>query len=144
MKLMSRVRRRSMSRSVAAVCGASVPYVCSNESRVEISTLDSFEHTYGTEAPQTAATLRDIDRLLTRLISFIDSQKVPDTYLAVVSDHGYVDVDRAVGPNTLFKQEGLIATDERGAIRQWQVISHGTGGSALVYMKGSNAALLTR
>ncbi len=111
-----------------------------------IGTLDAFEHTYGTDAPMTASALRDIDRLLERFLAVVATQPYPgDTYIAVVSDHGYIDVTHAVGPNTLFKQEGLIDTDARGVIREWRAVSQGTGGSSLVYVADpSDAALVAR
>jgi hypothetical protein len=65
--------------------------------------------------------------------------------VAVVSDHGYVNVDHAFGPNAAFKQAGLIEIDARGRMTRWQAYSHGTGGSSFVYVKDrSDRELLTR
>jgi predicted AlkP superfamily pyrophosphatase or phosphodiesterase len=109
-------------------------------------TLDAYQHTYGPDAQMTDSALRDIDGLIGRTIASLDSQKLlDDTFVAVVSDHGYVDVDHAVGPNTAFRQEGLIETDVRGRITRWDAYSHGTGGSSLVYLRNrSDQELLAR
>jgi predicted AlkP superfamily pyrophosphatase or phosphodiesterase len=109
-------------------------------------TLDEYQHTYGPADPMTASVLRDINRLIDQMLSALDAQKLlDDTYVAVVSDHGYVSVAQAVAPNAAFKQAGLIETDARGRISAWQAFSHGEGGSSLVYVKDpGDPVLLSR
>ena len=100
------------------------------------STLDAYQHTYGPGAEMTQSALRAIDEVLGRLLATLESEKLlEDTIVAVVSDHGYVDVDHAVAPNATFEQGGLIETDSRGRITRWEAFSLGYGGSSLVYLK---------
>jgi len=96
--------------------------------------FDAYAHTYGLDGDWTASAAREVDRQLRRVLQVIDAQADPRTFVAIVSDHGFIDVEHAVGPNTLFAREGLIELDEDGGIRSWQAFSHGTGGSSLVYL----------
>lgn len=102
-------------------------------------TLDAFQHTYGPPAAMTASSLKDLDDVIAQIVTSAASQHLlDDTYVAIVSDHGYVEVEHAVGPNTALEQEGLIETDTRGRVTRWQAFSHGTGGSSLVYVRDAS------
>lgn len=109
-------------------------------------TLDAYQHTYGPGAEMTDSELRAIDGLLDRMLTSLESQKLlDDTFVAVVSDHGFVNVDHAVAPNATLRQNGLIETDSGGRITRWQAFSLGTGGSSLVYLRDpSDRHLLAR
>lgn len=108
-----------------------------------IGTLDAFAHTYGDADPMTRSALSDIDRLVARLLSIVERD--PNTYVVIVSDHGFIDVSHATGPNTRFVSEGLIRLDGSSSIARWDAISRGTGGSSLIYLREpSNPALIQR
>jgi predicted AlkP superfamily pyrophosphatase or phosphodiesterase len=94
----------------------------------------------------TDSELRDIDRHLERILTTMESEQLlEDTFVAVVSDHGYVTVEHAVAPNSAFRQNGLIETDSSGRVTAWQAFSLGSGGSSLVYLKDrSDAQLVAR
>jgi predicted AlkP superfamily pyrophosphatase or phosphodiesterase len=109
-------------------------------------THDAFQHTYGPGAAWTSASLRDIDRLLATILASLDTQKLlENTFVAVVSDHGFIEVEHAVAPNVALMQAGLMEMDSRGRIAAWQAYSHGEGGSSLVYVKDrSNQTVVAR
>ncbi len=64
------------------------------------------------------------------------------TYFAVVSDHGFSPVEQQLHVNALFKQEGLLRTDEAGTIVDWQAYFHQSGGSGFVFLKDSSDTAL--
>jgi len=67
------------------------------------------------------------------------------TYVIVVSDHGFMPVRTTLQPNALLKQEGLLDTDDRGRVRDYQAYFHACGGSGFVFLKDStNRALVQR
>ena len=108
-------------------------------------TLDAYQHTYGSADAMTASVLHDLNGLLDEILTSLETQKLDDTYVAVVSDHGYANVTHTVAPNTAFRQAGLLETDARGRISGWQAFSHGEGGSSLIYVRDrSDASLLTQ
>ena len=99
-------------------------------------TLDAYQHTYGPGAEMTDSELRALDGVLARILTTLEEQGLLDnTFVAIVSDHGYVVVEHAVAPNAAFKQNGLIETDSSGRVERWQAFSVGSGGSSLVYLK---------
>lgn len=97
---------------------------------------DAFAHTYGPDSPMTTGALADVDRLVDRFLRSLEAAGLLDnTFIAVVSDHGYVSVKQGVSPNAPLKAAGLIQVDGGGRITDWQAFSHGTGGTSLIYMK---------
>ena len=57
--------------------------------------VDDATHAYGTEAPQTAAAIREIDRAIGRLLAGLEARGILDRVnLVIVSDHGVADVSR--------------------------------------------------
>lgn len=64
------------------------------------------------------------------------------TNIAVVPDHGFLELKQQLQPNAAFRREGLITVDERGAVTDWQAWFHERGGSGFVYLKDPTDAAL--
>ena len=102
---------------------------------VHLTDLDSAEHTYGPGSREALDTLEELDAQIGTLITTLQTGGIYDrTYVAVVSDHGFLPIAHALQPNALFKQEGLLTTNAGGRITAWQAVVHSSGGSGYVYL----------
>ncbi|TWU24371.1 Type I phosphodiesterase / nucleotide pyrophosphatase [Novipirellula galeiformis] len=100
---------------------------------VHLLNVDSVHHTLG---PQTAAGYTAnayADMCLARIIAAIDDAGIRErTTLIVVSDHGFTSTPKAIRPNVLLRQAGLLTVDG-GKISEAQVHVVPEGGIGLVY-----------
>jgi predicted AlkP superfamily pyrophosphatase or phosphodiesterase len=108
--------------------------------------LDGAQHTYGPGSPQALETLERMDGLVGRLVRTLEaSGQYEQTYIAIVSDHGFLPIETQLHPNALFKEEGLVTVNDAGRITAWQAVYHASGGSGFVYLRdGADAALRAR
>ncbi len=58
-----------------------------------------------------------------------------ETNFALVSDHGQIDIKRVINPNVVFARNGLVRTDEKGNILDWDAVFTSGGAMACVYLK---------
>ncbi len=100
---------------------------------VHLLNVDGTHHLHG---PQTAAGYTAnayADMCLARIVAAIDDAGIRDhTTLIVVSDHGFVTTPKAIRPNVLLRQAGLL-TVEAGKLTTAQVHVFPEGGIGLVY-----------
>jgi predicted AlkP superfamily pyrophosphatase or phosphodiesterase len=113
---------------------------------VHFTDLDSIEHTKGPGSPPALETLEQIDGYIGALRRTVDDSGLRDrTYIVVVSDHGFMPVQTMLQPNTILKREGLLKTDERGRVLEYEAYFHSCGGSGFVFLKDpANQALVQR
>ena len=113
---------------------------------LHLTDLDSAQHTFGPGSPEALATLERLDGYIGTLLQTLDASGIHDqTYVAIVSDHGFLPIGRQLHPNTLFKQQGLLAVNSEGRITSWQAVYHSSGGSGYVYVRDrSDTALKNR
>ena len=58
--------------------------------------------------------------------------------IAVLGDHGHLQVEKQFCPNVLLAQEGLIRVEPDGKIHDWDVFCRSCGLSSTVYLKDSS------
>jgi predicted AlkP superfamily pyrophosphatase or phosphodiesterase len=105
---------------------------------VHFTDLDAIQHTKGPGTPAARETLEQIDGYIGALRQTVNDSGLRDrTYVIVVSDHGFMPVSTTLQPNALLKQEGLLDTDDRGRVRDYQAYFHACGGSGFVFLKDS-------
>jgi len=98
---------------------------------LHIIDLDATEHARGPLTPEAKQTLEACDANLGLLLAAIEKDGVAaETVFAVVSDHGFLAVNRALRPNVLLKEAGLLSVDEQGKTREWRAWFHVNGGCA--------------
>jgi hypothetical protein len=107
---------------------------------------DDAEHAYGPGSPQALAAIEDADGRVQEIIAAIADAGLQDrTDLVVLSDHGFLPIERQLQVNAAFKQEGLLEVDEGGKIVKWSAYFYSAGGSAIVVLKDpADTALRTR
>jgi predicted AlkP superfamily pyrophosphatase or phosphodiesterase len=107
---------------------------------------DSASHEFGPESPEALAALEQNDGHVAMLVDAVRAAGLEDrTDFVIVSDHGFVPVQTQLQPNTVFKQDGLIQVNDRGAVTSWEAYLQSAGGSGYVYLKRpDDAALVER
>ncbi len=120
---------------------------------VHIFELDHQQHEGGPRSPEALKALEESDFALGRLLKEVEAAGLADsTLIAVVSDHGFLEVNQEIRPNTLLLEAGLLKLDDQGEIESWQAVFHQDGGSSALFLAESSGgetlaqvqALLTR
>ena len=106
---------------------------------IHLAALDHLEHGTGPFSKESDETVEAIDQMLGKLIQAALAND-PDTVVAVVSDHGFIPVDRKVNLMLPFIKEGLVkleASAGEGApkIASWDAAIWPAGGSAAVMLR---------
>ncbi|MDJ0852219.1 MAG: alkaline phosphatase family protein [Myxococcota bacterium] len=100
----------------------------------------------GADAPESRAAFASADQAVARLLSCLQqSGRLPRTAVAVVGDHGVIPVHTLVAPNAVLAEAGLLTRRSMGSeLVGWAAIARANGGSAFVYAKSGEYALLAR
>jgi predicted AlkP superfamily pyrophosphatase or phosphodiesterase len=93
--------------------------------------VDSLQHLHGPRSPEAYWAIDYVDGLLGKLLSALPAGELTErTALFVVSDHGFLPVERDVRINARLRQLGLLRVDGAGRIAGGQarfVMNHGAG-----------------
>lgn len=108
--------------------------------------LDDQEHDHGPMTPEAKAALEKSDAHIGQVLKALDEAGTrASTLVAIVSDHGFLPVERTVRPNTALREAGLVDLDEKGKIKSWRAAFHSSGGSACLHLaEGAPADTLER
>ncbi|HLY09961.1 MAG TPA: ectonucleotide pyrophosphatase/phosphodiesterase [Planctomycetota bacterium] len=102
---------------------------------VHLLNVDEVQHQAGPDSPLVRNAVRVQDGNVGRIRKAIEESGIgPRTALFIVGDHGFTAISRNVGPNTLFRDAGLLE-EANGTIRSWRAITRSSGGSASIYVK---------
>jgi predicted AlkP superfamily pyrophosphatase or phosphodiesterase len=103
---------------------------------LHIFDLDTAQHDFGPWSAEAKAALEASDALVGRVRAAVEAAGIADrTLFAIVSDHGFLPVERALKPNALLRQAGLLEVDGQGKVRSWRAYFHSNGGSAGLHLK---------
>jgi predicted AlkP superfamily pyrophosphatase or phosphodiesterase len=105
---------------------------------LHLSALDHIEHETGPFSPESIAVLETIDATIGRIRATAERLAPGRTYVAVVSDHGFVRTDAQLNLFPLFRDAKLITVNEKGKITEWKAMPWVTGGSAAIMLKDPN------
>jgi predicted AlkP superfamily pyrophosphatase or phosphodiesterase len=113
---------------------------------VHLIELDTAQHLTGPGSEESLASLERIDDYVGDLLETLDDAGLLElTNVAVVSDHGFLEVKQQLQPNAAFKRAGLITVDEAETVTGWRAWFHSSGGSGFVFLSDpSDAALRGR
>jgi predicted AlkP superfamily pyrophosphatase or phosphodiesterase len=105
--------------------------------------LDGAQHETGPSSDAALAALERADGYVGEILDALQSNGLAErTNVAIVSDHGFLPIERQLQPNAAFKQDGLITVNDEGAIASWQAYFHSSGGSGVVFLANPNDAAL--
>ncbi|MDZ4850919.1 MAG: alkaline phosphatase family protein [Pirellulaceae bacterium] len=100
---------------------------------VHLLNVDSTHHKNGPQTPEGYTANAYADSCLSRIVRALDDAGIRDkTTLIVVSDHGFATTPKAIRPNVLLRQEGLLKV-ESGKMSTADVHVVAEGGIGLVY-----------
>jgi predicted AlkP superfamily pyrophosphatase or phosphodiesterase len=78
---------------------------------------DSLQHLHGPRSPEAYWAIEYVDGLIGRFLATLPAGELEErTDLFVVSDHGFLAVDREVRPNVRLRQLGLLRVDAQGRL----------------------------
>jgi predicted AlkP superfamily pyrophosphatase or phosphodiesterase len=107
---------------------------------LHLSSLDHIEHETGPFSPEDLAVLESIDTTIGKIRAAAERLAPGRTYIAVVSDHGFVRAEAQLNLFPLFREAKLISINEKGKISNWKAMPWVTGGSAAIVLKDPNNA----
>lgn len=97
---------------------------------LHLSDLDEEQHKYGPHTPETHAQLEKIDQQIGKIRAFVEqSGRAKETTWMVVSDHGFLPVEKLYQPLVALREAGLITTDKTGRVTSWKVYTRNSTGS---------------
>ena len=119
---------------------------------LHLTALDHTEHETGVFSAESQAILERLDMVIGKVWETSERIAPKRAYLAVVSDHGFVNYDQQLNFFPAFREAGLYKADDKGNITDWKAMPWVTGGSAAIVLKDpadqttleSVRALLTR
>jgi predicted AlkP superfamily pyrophosphatase or phosphodiesterase len=153
LKLLASVSTPRLMEAVANARGRPFSFPLTDDDRVEtalhvlrshrphllllhIFALDSAQHGHGPLTPEAVAAVEKSDADVGRLLEALDAAGMTDrTLVAVVSDHGFLRVSRALRPNVLLREAGLLQVDAAGKLTGWTAFFHVSGGSAALRLR---------
>ena len=101
---------------------------------VHLVDLDATEHRYGPDSVQAAQTLESCDERIGKILAAYEKAGMAgDTDVFIVSDHGFLTVDRMIHPNTLFVRAGLLNAGAQGDVTGGKIDTVANGGSFFIY-----------
>ena len=92
---------------------------------------DSRAHTFGPASPEALTALESADRAIGKIRDAIASD--PATTLVVLSDHGFVPVEKEAAPLVVFAEHGLFTRGADGSLALRRLGAVSAGGSLAVY-----------
>lgn len=96
--------------------------------------VDTIHHRYGVFSWPAYTAMSYADTQVQRILDALDAAGIRDqTAIFVVSDHGLVNHDATVRPNTLLREAGLLEADADSTVEQARVHVMANGGSAMVF-----------
>lgn len=106
---------------------------------VHLETLDETEHQHGPESAEATATLERIDARIGEIMDAVkDAGLENSTDFFIVSDHGFMSINRVISPNVLLAKAGLLTADDHGQVTGGKIATVSNGGSFFIYWPDGN------
>ena len=100
---------------------------------IHLITTDYAQHATGLNSERTYAAVGGADHAVGLIIENLERNKLlENTTVIVCGDHGFVDTNVSISPNTWLVEEGLL-TPNRG--EEWEACFHGAGAMMFLYLK---------
>lgn len=105
---------------------------------VHLAELDDEEHQHGRKSPEASATLERTDARIGEILTAVkESGLETSTDVFIVSDHGFLPIEREIRPNVLLVEAGLLTADDQGLVTGGKVATVSNGGSFFIYWPDS-------
>jgi len=103
--------------------------------------LDHIEHEAQPFSPKAMAVLERLDAVIGKVWDAAERAAPGRAYVAVVSDHGFVNYGQQLNLFPAFEKAKLFSLDDKGKISDWRAMPWETGGSAAIVLKDPKNAL---
>jgi predicted AlkP superfamily pyrophosphatase or phosphodiesterase len=101
---------------------------------VHLIDLDRTQHAFGPGSPQAVETLDRTDEHIRAILAAVKQAGFAGrTDVFIVSDHGFMTVDRVIRPNTLLVKAGLLTASDNGTVTGGKIDTVENGGSFFIY-----------
>jgi predicted AlkP superfamily pyrophosphatase or phosphodiesterase len=101
---------------------------------LHLAGLDDAQHRHGPASAEAVATLERSDVRIGELLAALDNAGMGDsTDVFIVSDHGFLPVERQINPNVLLVKAGLLDADAKGTITGGRISTLASGGAFFIY-----------
>ena len=107
---------------------------------VYLTAFDTIEHETGPFSAESDATLERIDGALGLVLGAVKRAYEGRAVVCVVSDHGFVRINKTLNLGVAFRKAGLIEVSEKREIVGWKAMIWGAGGSAGIVLKNKKDA----
>jgi predicted AlkP superfamily pyrophosphatase or phosphodiesterase len=102
---------------------------------LHLAALDHIEHETGPFSPESIAILERLDAVIGTLRAAVERLAPGRAFVAVVSDHGFVQTSAQLNLFPAFRDAKLFTLDEKGKVADWKAMPWVTGGSAAIVLK---------
>ena len=103
---------------------------------VHFTDLDTQRHYHGFSSDEAIAAVRRHDVRLGRIVQALKESGIYDqSAIIALGDHSALDESKAVKPNVLLRDRGLIRVDHHGKVTDWKAYCKSCDGSAYIYLK---------
>lgn len=97
---------------------------------------DSSHHQYGPGSTGGNSALAYADTRVARILNALERAGTREnTTIFIVSDHGFITVRHDIHPNRLFRQAGLLNTNEQGTVERADVQALSISGAAYLFFR---------
>ena len=104
---------------------------------IYFASFDDINHPHGPNSPECLYVLNEIDILIGDIIK--SAHKISDNaIIALVSDHGFLPVEKDINLNVALKNSDLIKIGEDGKIISWEAYASQSHGTTAVVLKDPN------
>ena len=98
--------------------------------------IDDYRHKYGCFSSKVALGTEETDSYIGRLMKAADEAGMAsDINFFLTSDHGQMNITRSINLNVPLADHGLIRSNDKGQLLDWDAYAHSNGMSALVYLR---------
>lgn len=108
------------------------------------SGLDTQQHGTGPYSQEAFDVLEKIDGLIGRIIDAANGYSNGRATICVVSDHGFAPINSIVNVNVVFKEAGLMRTNESGELVEWDAFAWSSGGSTTIMLQNKDDEIYER
>jgi len=101
---------------------------------LHLGLLDEAEHQHGPESREAARALERLDQRVGEFLAALKQAGLESsTDVFIVSDHGFLPIERVIYPNLLLVKAGLLTADAYGRVAGGRVATVSNGGSFFIY-----------
>ncbi|WP_419152729.1 alkaline phosphatase family protein [Aeribacillus alveayuensis] len=98
--------------------------------------LDTQRHYHGFSSKEAASAILRHDNRLGRIIDALKETGIYEkSTIVALGDHSQLDHSKAIKPNVLLKERGLIYVNPKGKVIDWKAYCKSCDGSAYIYVK---------